>query len=51
MFHHVRPNIYISQVFLLKTMVRSAEAPERVDNISIEKLHSVIKDQGEILLF
>ena len=35
----------------LRTKVISAEAPERVDEISLEKLHSVIKDQGEILLF
>ena len=35
----------------LKLKVISAEAPERVVDISPEKLHTVIKDQGKILLF
>lgn len=48
-FHHVR-QLSISQFLLLKTKVLSAAAPERVDNISAEKLHSIIKDQGGILL-
>ena len=35
----------------LKVKVLSAEAPERVVDVSTEKLHTIIKDQGKISLF
>lgn len=49
--HYVPPceSSFFGWLRIYSTTVPPAEAPERVENINMDKLHSIVKDQGTYL--